>query len=215
MICKIIKNSDLKSFQSEHKALKAIMDTGLWEHGFPRILSTMQDEEQFELLIEAQGKNLRLVMDEMKCGNFTKSTIMKIGIQVLDLLELLHDCHFVHGDLKFENLVFGQRDKNKIYLIDFGLATKILTDAGLHEERVNTKTFSGNFLFASMNSCRGYSKSRRDDVESLIYMISYYISNKYLPWCDLTRYHGVNDLKSLLQERLEISNIKRLFSLVP
>ena len=198
MICKIIKNADLKSFTNELKALQAINDCGLWEHGFPRILSTMQDEEQFEILIEAQGKNLRQVLDELKQENYTKSTIMKIGIQALDLLELIHDCHFVHGDLKLENMVYGSKDKNKIFLIDFGLATKILTDCGQHIERVNLKTFSGNFLFASMNSCRGYTKSRRDDVESLIYIITYYLSNKYLPWCDLMRYHGCTDLKSLL-----------------
>ena len=89
MICKIIKNADLKSFTNELKALQAINDCGLWEHGFPRILSTMQDEEQFEILIEAQGKNLRQVLDELKQENYTKSTIMKIGIQALDLLELL------------------------------------------------------------------------------------------------------------------------------
>ena len=33
-----------------------------------------------------------------------------------------------------------------------------------HIEKKNIEKFSGNFLFASLNSCRGNNKSRRDDV---------------------------------------------------
>lgn len=142
------------------------------------------------MLIEAQGSNLRSVLEEMQLENFEKSTIMKIAIQTLDLLETLHKNCFVHGDLKLENIVVGSKDKNKLYLIDFGLAQKFVTAEGKHVEQQNLKTFSGNILFASLNSCRGYNKSRRDDIESLIYIVIYHLNNKYLPWSELLKNCG-------------------------
>ena len=49
------------------------------------------------------------------------------------------------------------------------------------------RKFSGNFLFASLNSCRGNNKSRRDDIESTIYIMIYLYNGNYLPWCDIER----------------------------
>jgi serine/threonine protein kinase len=59
------------------------------------------------MLIEAQGQNLRLVLEKMKADNFSRSTILKVGIQILDLLEILHKNRFIHGDLKIENFVLS------------------------------------------------------------------------------------------------------------
>jgi hypothetical protein len=56
-----------------------------------------------------------------------------------------------------------------------------------HVEKEFIKKFSGNFLFASLNSCRGNNKSRRDDVESAIYIMIYLLNYNYLPWCDIER----------------------------
>jgi len=69
-------------------------------------------------------------------------------------------------------------------LIDFGLAQKFVDEDGKHKVKTDLRKFSGNFLFASLNSCRGYNKSRRDDVESLFYMLIYLLNNCNLPWCE-------------------------------
>lgn len=179
------------------------------------MISTLHSDSHSEMLIEAQGQNLRSVLEKMKVPNFSRPTILKFGIQLLDLLETLHKNRFVHGDLKIENFVIGVNDPGKIYLIDFGLAHEYVSEQGVHIVRKNLKTFSGNFLFASLNSCRGYTKSRRDDIESLLYLVCYYLNNKYLPWCDLIRYHGVNDLKTLLRERLNSNSVKSLVRTLP
>ena len=96
---------------------------------------------------------------------------MAIGIQLLERLELLHSLNYVHNDLKFENVVIGFNNPEKMYLIDFGLSVKFVDDNGKHVEKQYLQKFSGNFLFASLNSCRGFNKSRRDDIESLFYMV--------------------------------------------
>lgn len=42
----------------------------------------------------------------------------------IDVLEYLH-CHcYVHADIKAANLLLSLKDKNQIYLVDYGLAYK-------------------------------------------------------------------------------------------
>lgn len=93
----------------------------------------------------------------------------------------------MHNDLKLENILVGHKDPNRVYLIDFGLAQKFVDEKGKHVEKNYVRKFSGNFLFASLNSCRGNNKSRRDDVESSIYLMIYLLNDNYLPWCDIER----------------------------
>lgn len=115
---------------------------------------------------------------------FSKATAYAIGLQLLDLLERLHALGFVHNDLKLENLVVGNQDSNKIYLIDFGLAKSIINrQTGEFIEQKQLYKFNGNFHFASINSCRGYNKSRRDDIESLLYIVTQLVNIQPLPWC--------------------------------
>jgi len=77
--------------------------------------------------------------------------------------------------------------------------------------------FSGNFIFASLNACRGYNKSRRDDVESMLYVLFYMLNDNELPWSDFeSRLCGNDfDLRRMLKERLQSSYTRRLFSLIP
>lgn len=90
---------------------------------------------------------------------------------------MLHSLNYVHNDIKMENVLIGKHDPSKIYLIDFGLSSSYLDDDGAHVAKTYLAKFSGNFLFASLNSCRGYNKSRRDDIESLIYLLVYLLNN--------------------------------------
>jgi len=75
------------------------------------------------------------------------------------------------------------------------------------------KRFSGNFIFASLNSCRGYNKSRRDDIESLFYLLIYMLNGNDLPWSNFEeRFCKENfGLKKLLRERLLSSYTRKLF----
>ena len=141
-------------------------------------------------------------------------TAYKIVIQLFERIEQLHSVCLVHNDLKLENVVIGVSDPTLIYLIDFGLTSSYVNNSEQHIEKEFIRNFSGNFLFASLNSCRGFNKSRRDDVESLFYMLIYLINEEYLPWCDLLNKDPKKpkpDLKYLLQERLNLRFTRKLF----
>ena len=87
-----------------------------------------------------------------------------ITIQLIQRLRSLHNLGYIHNDLKLENILIGLKDPSKIYLIDFGLSCRYQDDYGLHAQKEFINKFSGNFMFASLNSCRGNTKSRRDDI---------------------------------------------------
>lgn len=84
---------------------------------------------------------------------------------------------FIHNDLKLDNIIIGKNDPHNIYLIDFGLSCKYHEPDGSHVKKQYIEKFSGNFLFSSLNSCRGNNKSRRDDIQSLLYIMVYLLNN--------------------------------------
>jgi casein kinase 1 len=77
---------------------------------------------------------------------------------------VMHELGYVHNDIKLDNILVGFKDPSLLYLIDFGLSTRFINEDGSHTEKENLASFCGNFIFASLNSCRGNNKSRRDDI---------------------------------------------------
>jgi len=84
--------------------------------------------------------------------------------------------------MKLDNVLVGFKDPTIIYLIDFGISSVYLDEEGNHIEKVLHNTFTGNFLFASLNSCCRIVQSRRDDIQSLFYMMIYLLNDNRLPW---------------------------------
>jgi len=101
-------------------------------------------------------------------------------------------------------MVYGVENQETVYLIDFGCSSKFTTDQGKHTVDAMDHSYKGNLMFASMNICRGSSLSRRDDVESIIYILIYMLDKKMLPWTKLE--HNV------LTGELTLQNVRSLRS---
>lgn len=65
-------------------------------------------------------------------------------------------------------------------------------------------------MFASLNSCRGNNKSRRDDMESLFYLIIYLYNDNNIPWRDFK-----GNFKEIIVQKLDVKVIRSLFKLIP
>jgi serine/threonine protein kinase len=102
-------------------------------------------------------------------------------------LKAFHSLGFVHNDIKLENITVSEENNfNKISLIDFGVSTPFLEkdqhNLKKHIKKTLTKKLVGNLLFASKNTCDGYRTSRKDDMESVLYLIIFLLNNFNLPW---------------------------------
>jgi serine/threonine protein kinase len=71
--------------------------------------------------------------------------------------------------------------KNKIHIIDFGVAKSFRNaETYIHNPFCTGQPLMGTARFASKNALLGVELSRRDDLESLAYMLIYFLHG--LPW---------------------------------
>jgi casein kinase I family protein HRR25 len=109
--------------------------------------------------------------------------------------------------MKPENFVIGRKNKERtIYLIDFGLSRKYINENNIHISMKKDRNIIGTVRYISMNTHQGIEQSRRDDLESLIYIIIYFIKGE-LPWQNIKaknkteRYNKIYEMKKKSTEK--------------
>lgn len=162
-------------------------------------LNTTDDDDQFvnpnkfsvKLSKSAQLNTKFIVMDlhgesiETKLQKSKKPfeiwTVLSLGIQMINIIRYIHMKGFIHRDLKPDNFVYAQNNEQRIYCIDFGLAKRWTKKTGQHIDYKVFDRFCGTARYASSNAHKGIEQSRRDDLESIGYIMVYLLTKK-LPW---------------------------------
>ena len=147
-------------------------------YGIPEVKSFGYHGQFYILVEELLGLNLSQL--KYLYNNFTLKDISMIAIQILDRIEFVHSKGLIHRDIKPENFVFGYNNNSTLYIIDFGISRKYRSARKHLKFQLLGKMF-GTVRFASYNASRGCEQSRRDDLESIGYMLIYLATGK-LPW---------------------------------
>ncbi|XP_062003226.1 uncharacterized protein LOC133720771 [Rosa rugosa] len=127
------------------------------------------------LVIDLLGPSLE---DLFNCYSrkLSLETVM-LADQMINRVDFVHSKSFLHRDIKPDNFLMGLgRHANQVYMIDFGLAKKYrASTTRQHIPYRENKNLIGTPRYASMNTHLGIEQSRRDDLESLGYVLMYFL----------------------------------------
>lgn len=166
----------LKHEFSVYKKIAGINTPKVFEYGKIEFENSYLNCMTMELL----GCSLEKLYNSLN-RSFSLKTVFMIGKYCLNRIEYLHHRHYVHRDIKPDNFVIDKA-MSKIYLIDYGLSKEYRNpNTLLHRPLKQDKNLTGTARYASLNTHLGFEQSRRDDLESLGFMLIYFMKGK-LPW---------------------------------
>ncbi|CAH0588801.1 unnamed protein product [Chrysodeixis includens] len=164
------------------------------------------------LVMERFGKDVwSLFNDSGK--SFHSATVFQLGLQMLDVLEYIHSRGYAHADLKGANMLLGLKKtaKNQVYLVDFGLATRLKEDQPFSPDPKNAH--NGTIEYTSRDAHLG-EPTMRGDLEILGYNMLHWLTGE-LPWEKaLKQPKTVQTLKETFMKSVRTS-IKSQFPNVP
>ena len=147
--------------------------------GVPTVKWFGKDELNYYMVINLLGKSLQTIHTQKK--SFSLKLVLQLGIKIIQLLQNIHAQGLVHRDIKPDNFLLGtDTDRNNIYIIDFGFCKTYIRD-DQHILLSKTSNLIGSLTYASTNAHDFNELSRRDDMESVGYMLIYFYFG-YLPW---------------------------------
>ncbi|KAF8152349.1 kinase-like protein [Crassisporium funariophilum] len=172
----IAKHSPLKQ---ESKIYKTLMGGP----GVPWIMWSGRQGDYNVMIIDLLGPSLEDLFK--KCNrHFSLKTVLLLADQLISRIEFIHTNSIVHRDIKPANFVMGTgKAGHMVNVIDFGLAKKFRDSKTATHIPYKQDDYHGvgTSLFAAINTHLGVESSRRDDLESLAYMLVYFLRGT-LPW---------------------------------
>ena len=156
--------------------------------GIPQLKWFGVDEQHHYMIFSLLGDSLSVFKE--KHPILSLKIVIEIGYQLVKLIETIHNKQLIHRDIKPDNFLFGIGNKKaQLHIIDFGFCKNFVDRRGRHMKQTTDKTPLGTPNFISINVHDGDEPSRRDDLESIVYILLY-LSESALPWNEVSLYYG-------------------------
>ncbi|KAJ8580116.1 kinase-like protein [Rhizopogon salebrosus TDB-379] len=150
--------------------------------GFPQPLWFGREVPYYALVINNLGPSLHNIF--LSCDRkFSLHSVIILGEQLVSCLEHLHSCNYIHRNIKPQNV---------LEYCDFTTRA--------HIPFRDNCPLVGTPAFASLNVHLGVEGGRRDDIESLAYMLIYFL-HRSLPWLSDTHISNA----TILELKQEVS----------
>jgi serine/threonine protein kinase len=192
---------DINLLKNETKIYQYLSNT----YGIPKVKWYGKDNQNYYMVLNLLGKSL----EDIKCEkqSFSLKLTLQIGIKLLNLIKEIHNKGLIHRDIKPDNFLLGIN--NSLYLIDFGLC-KTYTQDGIHIAMKKNNCLIGSVTYASLNAHEFIELTRRDDLESLGYMLLYFYKGN-LPWRELDNMDLIRKYKKEIINSNDIPEIFKMY----
>ena len=159
-------------------------------------------------------------------GKLPLYSILSVGIELFKRIKTIHKHGIIHRDIKPSNIAFCNfspdaiKEKNGLYIIDYGLSTKYIENENNHFKFTKKKKFVGTCKYASRHALNGERLSRREDIESIFYVLIYLFCGN-LPWhciqsqySTLKRYEKIRDFIINIDETELLNGLPQVFKFI-
>ena len=178
--------------------------------GIPSIELYKEEDNYMVMIMQLLGKSLEGLLKESKDKKLSLKSVSLLGIELIPILKFIHDKHIIHRDIKPDNFAVGYDDPCQIYILDFGLAKKYRSSKTLKQiPMIKHSRLTGTARYASINALKGFEQSRRDDLESLGYVLAYLLRG-ILPWQGIAAKTKEEKYAKILNKKINISTEKLL-----
>ncbi|KAM8706065.1 hypothetical protein ACLKA7_010365 [Drosophila subpalustris] len=173
--------------------------------GIPNIIWCGSEGDYNVMVMELLGPSLEDLFNFCS-RRFSLKTVLLLADQMISRIDYIHSRDFIHRDIKPDNFLMGLGKKgNLVYIIDFGLAKKFRDGRSLkHIPYRENKNLTGTARYASINTHLGIEQSRRDDLESLGYVLMYFNLGA-LPWQGLKAANKRQKYERISEKKLSTS----------
>ena len=133
------------------------------------------------LVLDLYEQNLEQLRASFGC--MPLKVVLHLGVQMLAIVKSLHQNGILHRDIKPANFMLKTNPQNisELFIIDFGLAGCFKDEKQKHIPMKTGERLIGTPRYMSVNMHQQITPSRRDDLESLGYILIYLHTGK-LPW---------------------------------
>nr|XP_027200774.1 casein kinase I-like [Dermatophagoides pteronyssinus] len=201
-------SNDIDMIRWEYKVYKSLeTSAGMLRVPQPLYFGSILTYEA--IVLELLGPSLLDMWN--KCDQrLSIRALAQIGYQLICLMKYFHDRGFVYRNIRPEHFLYGVTGSEKwmwMYAIDLKWCKTYSNEQQSHikMEQANGPLQIGTHIrYMSINAHRGVEQSRRDDLESIGYLLTYLFCRK-LPWMELENIVDRNECHRRIAECKEKS----------